>query len=122
MTDVYQSITGWLSQTGLPVYLKGQVPDGAAFPYAVYGLTAAPFGQAGSCEVTGWFRGGDANARCAGFLDRMSALLPEGGVLLTLPRGRLALYPTGVSTLRDGDAIGGRTTIDMRLYAAQEVT
>ena len=122
MTITYQTITNFLSQTGLPVYLEGQVPDGATYPYVVYSLTLAPFGQSGACEVTGWFRGGDANARCAAFLDRLMALLPESGLLLSLPRARLVLYPTGVSTVRDKDAIGGQMTIETRLYAAREVT
>ena len=121
MTNVYRTITDFLARTDLPVYLVGQIPDGAAFPYAAYSLTAAPFGESGVCEVTGWFRGGDANARCAGFLDRMAALLPEGGVLLTLPGGRLALWRRKAAQVLDGDAIGGRITIETRLYAAQEV-
>ena len=122
MTVTYQTITNFLSRTGLPVYLLGQVPDGAAYPYMVYSLTTAPFGRSGSCEVTGWFRGGDANALSAAFLDRLTALLPESGVLLALPQARLALYPAEVSTVRDKDAIGGRMTLEARSYAAQEVT
>lgn len=122
MTVTYQTIMNFLSRTGLPVYLAGQVPDGALYPYMVYGVTLAPFGQSGSCEVTGWFRGGDANAQSVAFLDRLHTLLPESGVLLTLPGGRLALYPTKVSTVHDKDAIGGQMTIETRLYAAQEVT
>lgn len=118
MTEILKSLTAFLRRAGLPVYQAGQVPDGAAFPYAVYALTAAPFGQEGLCEVTGWHRGGNANADCAAFLDRMAALVPESGALLTVPGGRVALYRGAAfqALVTDGDALGGRARLDARIY------
>lgn len=121
MTDLLKALTAFFQQGGVPVYLTEQVPDGAAFPYAAYSYAAAPLGQAGACEVTGWYRGEEANAEAAAFLDRMAALLPEEGRRLALPDGRLTLYPRApfLTLVTDGDAIGGRVSLDVLRYLPQ---
>lgn len=118
MTDLLTAVASFLSEAGLPVYLAGQVPDGAVFPYAAYSLTAAPFGQPAALEVTGWHRGEHANRDAVGFLDRIGSLVPECGAVLSLPRGRVLLHRGAAfrTVVTDKDAIGGRAVLEVRCY------
>lgn len=120
MTELMSAVTAFLAQTGLPVYLQDQVPDGADFPYAAYSVTDAPFGQPGALAVTGWYRGERANRQAAGFLDRMASLVPEGGVMLSLPHGKALLHRGEPfrSVATDGDAVGGKAVLEVRCYLA----
>lgn len=117
MTDTMRALRAFLTQTGLPVYLEGQIPDGAAFPYAAYSLTAGGFGEPVPARVTGWYRGPGANGEAAAFLDRLTALIPGGGARLTLPSGLMTLHLNERSAVTDGDAVGGRALLEARLYA-----
>ena len=121
MTDQLTALAAFLSQTGLPAYLTGQVPDGATFPYLVFRVTDAPFGQPTALEVTGWYRGESANRHAVAFLDRMASLVSESGTLLTLPHGKALLHRSAEfrTLVTDADAIGGHALLEARWYVAE---
>lgn len=119
MTELLQALTAYLARAGLPVWQAGQIPDPAPFPYAAFTLTAAPFGEPGTLEITGWHLGPGANAASAAYLDALSTLIPPSGALLPCPGGLALLHPSSASIITDGPAIGGRARLDLRLYPKQ---
>lgn len=121
MTGIARALTAFWGGLGLPCYESGQVPAGAAFPYLVFDVKAAPFGQTAALTATGYFRAGDADVRRAEFLNRAGEAVPEGGTLLTREDGLILLTRAGefLSCVREpGDraVLGGRIRVEARYY------
>lgn len=122
---LYQrSLVAFLKETGLPVYLAGQVPKGAAFPYITLTAAYAPFAQAAAVTVTAWFCEANAHTRCIELLDALCTAIPEGGTLLHYHGGMAVIrraggsFATLVNDEHIRDACGGRMRLNIHLYDA----
>ena len=122
---LYQiSVVSFLKETGLPVYITGQVPSGASFPFITLTTAYAPFAQSAGITVTAWFRGEHAHTRCLEMMDTLCAAIPEPGTLLRY-RGGMAMlrraagsFITLVGDENDRSIIGGRMRLNVHLYDA----
>lgn len=118
MTAYKQALHSFLSQAGLPVYLKGQVPVTTPLPCAVCDLSAAPFGEAAKVTLTGWFDSAQPALDAAAFLDRAAALIPASGVKLAF-EGGLALVSRDTPFLRplaEEGLTGAQVLLSVRCY------
>lgn len=122
---LYQrSLVAFLKETGLPVYLDGRVPAGAAFPFITLSTAYAPFAQVASVTVTAWFHEDHAHTRCVEMLDALCAAIPEGGTLLHFHGGMAVVHRAGgnfaflVHDETDRSIIGGRMRLNIHLYDA----
>lgn len=122
---LYQkSVVSFLKEMGLPVYITGQVPSGASFPFITLTTAYAPFAQSAGITVTAWFRGEHAHTRCLETMDTLCAAIPEPGTLLRY-RGGMAMlrraagsFITLVGDENDRSIIGGRMRLNVHLYDA----
>ena len=122
---LYQkSVVAFLKETGLPVYLSGQVPAGAAFPYITLTTAYAPFAQSAGLTVTAWFREDRAHTRCIELLDQLCAAIPEEGTLLRYHGGMALLRRAAGSFItltgdeQDRRVLGGKMRLNVHLYDA----
>jgi len=119
-----KSVVAYLRQTGLPVYLSGQVPTGAGFPFITLSCAYAPFAQSAGLTVTAWFRGENAHTRCVEMMDQLCAAIPEEGTLLHFHGGMAVLrraagsFVTLVTDETDRRIIGARMRLNVHLYDA----
>ena len=123
--QLYQkSVVAFLKETGLPVYITGQVPSGASFPFITLTTAYAPFAQSAGLTVTAWFRGEYAHTRCLETMDTLCAAIPEQGTLLRYHGGMAVLrraagsFITLVGDENDRSIIGGRMRLNVHLYDA----
>ncbi len=111
-----------LEGLGLPVYAEGRVPDGAVYPYLVWGRTLEGFGQKGSAQVCGWFR--SDYAACIRLVDMLCAMLPEQGVLLGFEGGKALLWceeAYGKTDAADTSVTGGCVRLGVKCYTAGDI-
>ena len=124
MKQYQKSVVAFLRETGLPVYLSGQVPTGAGFPFITLTTAYAPFTQSAGITVTAWFRGENAHTRCVEMMDRLCAAIPQEGTLLRYHGGMAVLhraagsFVTLVTDETDRRIIGGRMRLNVHLYDA----
>lgn len=130
MTDVHKALTAfWGSFSfggeAIPAYLSGHVPDGAAFPYITYEVADGSAMSRSVLTAIVWCRavsGLNVNAQRAAILDSIAAAIPEGGTLVRLPGGMLALYRNSAGFQsyyddpEDAAVIGGRTSYEIAFY------
>ena len=116
MTDLYQALWQLLRRTGQPVYLAGQVPDGAPFPYLTMLVRGSGALEPGTLEVTAWHRGPDANAQALRGLDALVALLESRGTAVRFTGGLATLFPADpfFELVGDADAVGARARFTLR--------
>lgn len=117
MTALQRALAAFLARAGLPVYLEGWVPVGAALPYLTVSVNRD------RVTVRNWHRAvGEANAARAAVMDTLAEAVPRGGVCLSLPAGCAVLRRalTGFQALRDGPGAGGpvsgETVFDLTVY------
>lgn len=122
MKQYQKSVVSFLKQTGLPVYMTGQVPGGAKFPYITLTCAYAPFAQTAALTATAWFCEEHAHARCLDLMDALCSAVPESGALLHY-RGGMAVmhrasgdFITLVGDEQDRRIIGGRMRLTVNLY------
>lgn len=119
-----RSLIAFLKETGLPVYVAGQVPKGAAFPYITITCSYAPFAQSAAVTLTAWFFGDHAG--CMQLMDQLFAAIPPQGVLLHYRGGMAMLHPmsgsavTLVSDESDSRLVGGRMHLNVHLYDSEK--
>ncbi|MBE5804931.1 MAG: hypothetical protein E7316_10530 [Clostridiales bacterium] len=124
MKQYQRSVVAFLRETGLPVYISGQVPAGASFPFITLTTAYAPFAQSAGLTVTAWFREEHAHTRCVEMMDQLCSLIPEEGVLLRYHGGVAVLrraagsFVTLVNDETDRQVIGGRMRLNVHLYDA----
>lgn len=122
---LYQkSVVSFLKETGLPVYITGQVPKGASFPYITLTTAYAPFAQSAGLTVTAWFCEDHAHTRCVELMDELCAAIPESGAMLRYHGGMAVLrraagsFITLVGDENDRRILGGRMRLNVHLYDA----
>ena len=90
MTKTAQTLSEWFGSFGLPVYLDGDVPDGAETPYIVIPLKDPDWRSKTSFLVKVWYRT-TTNRPAAEKADEIRAAVHEG-VRLPFDGGTLVLY------------------------------
>lgn len=124
MKQYQKSVVAFLRQTGLPVYITGQVPAGGVFPFITLTCAYAPFAQSAGLTLTAWFREEHAHTRCVEWLDSLLSAIPESGLLLRYHGGMAALhraagsFVTLVNDEEDRRILGGRMRLNVHLYDA----
>lgn len=120
MSETLRNFRNFFVKIQPNIYLEGQVPNGAEFPYATFTCCEGRFGEPVAAHVTGWYRSGSANANAAAFLNAIAALVPESGVWLESPASKLLIHRATdfLTIVRDGDAIGGQARMEIRSYNA----
>lgn len=122
MTGFQQSIMALLGQLGLPVYLSGQLPGSAPFPYITCTMGSAAFGGPVPITATVWFLGRKGNAQRTEACDRIRALIPEEGVKLRFDGGMAVVHRGSsdfISLVTDATeprSLGARIRLTVKLY------
>lgn len=86
------ALTNLTADTGLRLYLKGQVPLNTPMPYLTCEAEQPAFGEEGDCTLTAWCAGDDANVKRITAGEMLSDLIPQGGVMMPTDRGILTLH------------------------------
>ena len=122
MTELIRALTRFFEQAGLPVALRGWTPADAPRPR----LTLIPGdGQVTvECRFRSAARGGlSAHEQRLRAMDRVAALVPPGGKLLTFPGGAAVLRRpvSGFRALTEEPGAGGDTvgTLRFELWHAE---
>ena len=107
-----RAVIALLTDAGLPAWAEDAAPDSAAFPLATVRLEApAAWDVPGTAILAAWTSPNSdaAQAERMALAQRLTALVPQGGVMLRLPEGVAALYPAGtIEFPRTGGALGVR--------------
>lgn len=109
MTNLNSAMATFWRSFNLPVYLSGNVPDGAAFPYITFEcVQGAPFGST-YITANAWFKtvnGASINAQRATLADSIRTAIPPQGVTLTGDNGFVIIYPNNTNFLSYNDNAG----------------
>ena len=122
MSSFHKSLFAHLSQLGLPVYLDGQIPGSAPFPYICCTLGSASFGGIVPITATAWFLGRNGSIQRAALCDRMQELIPDSGVQLSFDGGSAVVYRGSsefISLITDATeprSLGARIRLTVKLY------
>lgn len=95
MSPFLTALLAYLGKAGLPVYPEGQVPRGAAFPYATLPPALPPWGTPTPLTMTCWLREPGAHTARLETADRLRAIIPPEGALIPFPGGQALARPTG---------------------------
>lgn len=130
MTEIHQALYAFWSRfsyDGVPIaaYLDGHVPEGAAFPYITYGVSAGRAFATSMLSATVWCMatsGMNVNAQRAAILDSIDRALPEGDTRIDMPNGFLILrrgsgdFHAYQNDDNDTGVVGGITQYEMTVY------
>lgn len=121
MPDYMKAVVKFLAPMGMKVYTAGMAPEGTQFPHMTLQAAYAPFTQNAALTVTIWHRENGGHAACLENADRVWQMIPEGGVLLRLPKGLAVLSRAsgGISLVKDADdpdVTGATLRLMARMY------
>lgn len=117
MTKTAQTLAGWLSGFGLPVYLDSDVPDGADPPYITIPLADPYWDRKTSYQFNVWYRT-TSNYPPMQKADEILAAVGEG-VRLYFDGGLLVLRAdpdTPTQIMADGDYRCARVSLTLNAY------
>lgn len=117
MTKTAQTLAGWLSGFGLPVYLDSDVPDGADPPYITIPLTDPYWDSKASFPFNVWYRT-TSNLPPMRKADEILAAVGEG-IRLYFDGGLLVLRAdpdTPTQIMADGDYRCARVSLTLNAY------
>jgi len=125
VTGLNKALVAFWAALGIPVYLAGKAPDGAAYPYVAIQIAVGDAFNATPITAVAWFKassGDSANAARAAYLDAVSEAIPPQGARVNTGSGYLLLDRNDTEFMSyyddptDNSVIGARVSYYIRAY------
>lgn len=121
MSGFQQALIALFSKLGIPVYLSGQIPGSAPFPYLCCTMSSTGFCGTIPITATAWFLGRSGTLQRAEVCDQLQVLIPDTGVKLTFTGGTAVLHRAVdfISLITDDTeprSLGVRFRLSVKLY------